>query len=376
MGALRSAVWGHRLPEPYVERTQQVYRWVIPVYGLLVGQKGAATLAQDPWVGMAYLAQAVLAMTAAGAILARPRSCDVIMRLFSVMLVVGHELRVFGIVAGPPQLITELHLAALGFLGIAVAVQTVFSAHHASMVTTLHCCSTIAVAVATVVWRVAAHASPASAYMVVLRFSVLLGVLTFMMRVMAQLMGQRVRLEHEATMRAIRAGERAKRAFLMHMSHDLRTPLNGILGSAQLLARDQAATSDQRQHAHMIVNGGERLLGTLNGLLVMADLEGAGEDGLPLIRSTPPRDLHGPSAADVESAALNAELDSLHPETRDEMQRAIAACDLARLTELVDTIASEHAVLAKAMYMMAARYDYEALRSLTAVSRGPRSVDA
>ncbi|TMH00192.1 MAG: response regulator, partial [Betaproteobacteria bacterium] len=53
---------------------------------------------------------------------------------------------------------------------------------------------------------------------------------------------------------------RAKSAFLAHMSHDLRTPLNGILGFAQILQRDEALSPAQVRAVDAIRRSGEHLL--------------------------------------------------------------------------------------------------------------------
>jgi signal transduction histidine kinase len=66
---------------------------------------------------------------------------------------------------------------------------------------------------------------------------------------------------------------RAKSAFLAHMSHDLRTPLNGILGFAQILQRDSALTPSQARAVSAIHQSGEHLLALISDILDLAKIE-------------------------------------------------------------------------------------------------------
>jgi signal transduction histidine kinase len=67
----------------------------------------------------------------------------------------------------------------------------------------------------------------------------------------------------------------AKGLFLARMSQDLRTPLNAVLGFAQLLANDSLRPLDEKQHdrvQHILV-AGEHLLGLINDTLDLASIE-------------------------------------------------------------------------------------------------------
>jgi PAS domain S-box-containing protein len=65
---------------------------------------------------------------------------------------------------------------------------------------------------------------------------------------------------------------RAKSDFLSRMSHDLRTPLNAVLGFAQLLSAD-ALSDSQRECTHQILKGGGHLLDLINEVLDIARIE-------------------------------------------------------------------------------------------------------
>jgi signal transduction histidine kinase len=66
---------------------------------------------------------------------------------------------------------------------------------------------------------------------------------------------------------------RAKSNFLANMSHDLRTPLNGILGFAQILQWDRSLGERQQAGVSAIRQSGEHLLTLINDILDVAKIE-------------------------------------------------------------------------------------------------------
>ena len=68
------------------------------------------------------------------------------------------------------------------------------------------------------------------------------------------------------------AANAAKSAFLAAMSHEVRTPLNGVLGMAQAMARDTLSPK-QAERLEIIRRSGESLLGTLNDMLDLSKIE-------------------------------------------------------------------------------------------------------
>lgn len=95
---------------------------------------------------------------------------------------------------------------------------------------------------------------------------------------MAETLRARVReLEaQEAELRAAKdqaeVATRAKTDFLANISHEVRTPLNGILGMAQMLADSPLAPRD-REAADVILDSGRLLLAVINDILDISRLE-------------------------------------------------------------------------------------------------------
>jgi signal transduction histidine kinase/ligand-binding sensor domain-containing protein/CheY-like chemotaxis protein len=65
----------------------------------------------------------------------------------------------------------------------------------------------------------------------------------------------------------------AKSAFLANMSHELRTPLNGILGYAQILARNGELNDSQKNGVDVIRRSGDHLLTLINDILDLSRIE-------------------------------------------------------------------------------------------------------
>jgi PAS domain S-box-containing protein len=79
-----------------------------------------------------------------------------------------------------------------------------------------------------------------------------------------------VRKEHEDDLRAAKeaaeAASEAKSEFLANVSHEFRTPMNGILGMTGLVL-DTEVTSEQREYLEMVKASADALLGLLNDIL-------------------------------------------------------------------------------------------------------------
>ena len=71
----------------------------------------------------------------------------------------------------------------------------------------------------------------------------------------------------------VRRANSAKSEFLSHMSHDLRTPINGILGMLAILEKSQDDPERQRDCRRKIRVSAEHLLSLVNDVLQVSNLE-------------------------------------------------------------------------------------------------------
>lgn len=85
---------------------------------------------------------------------------------------------------------------------------------------------------------------------------------------------QLARRYHEEKLKA-EAASRAKTNFLAHISHDIRTPLNHIIGFAELMEHQAFGALDERyaDYVRSIKDSGKNLLSTFATILDLAELE-------------------------------------------------------------------------------------------------------
>lgn len=111
--------------------------------------------------------------------------------------------------------------------------------------------------------------------------------------------------ELEAARDKANAANDAKSNFLGVISHELRTPMNGVLGAAQLLSATRLETT-QREYLSIIRNSGDNLLSLLNDILDMTKIE-AGKMNFEVVDIVVD-DLHkritGPFEAQAEAKGL------------------------------------------------------------------------
>jgi signal transduction histidine kinase/AmiR/NasT family two-component response regulator len=111
--------------------------------------------------------------------------------------------------------------------------------------------------------------------------------------------------ELEAARDKANAASDAKSNFLGVISHELRTPMNGVLGAAQLLGATRLEPT-QREYLSIIRNSGDNLLSLLNDILDMTKIE-AGKMTFEVV-DVSIEDLHkrvtGPFQAQAEAKGL------------------------------------------------------------------------
>ena len=81
-----------------------------------------------------------------------------------------------------------------------------------------------------------------------------------------------VRLAESATQEA-KAANRAKSEFLTNMSHDIRTPMNAILGITRLMENEQHLSDKMRGYIRKAHASGQHMLALINDVLDMSKIE-------------------------------------------------------------------------------------------------------
>src|SRR5690606_28894770 len=111
--------------------------------------------------------------------------------------------------------------------------------------------------------------------------------------------------ELEAARDRANAASDAKSNFLGVISHQLRTPMNGVLGAAQLLASTRLEAT-QREYLSIIRNSGDNLLSLLNDILDMTKIE-AGKmtfESVDVVVEDLSKRIAGPFQAQAEAKGL------------------------------------------------------------------------
>ncbi|MBU4197496.1 MAG: response regulator [Alphaproteobacteria bacterium] len=111
--------------------------------------------------------------------------------------------------------------------------------------------------------------------------------------------------ELEAARDKADAANDAKSNFLGVISHELRTPMNGVLGAAQLLSATRLEGT-QREYLSIIRNSGDNLLSLLNDILDMTKIE-AGKmtfEVVDVVVDDLQRRISGPFEAQAEAKGL------------------------------------------------------------------------
>jgi signal transduction histidine kinase/ActR/RegA family two-component response regulator len=170
-----------------------------------------------------------------------------------------------------------------------------------------------------------ALAASAVAFLIVIGLWTTIALDWFRQTRMASLLNQdlerRVEVRTRQLAEAVEQAEMASRTkseFLATMSHEVRTPLNGVLGMAQVLA-SQELTEAQHRNVRTIVESGRLLMSILDDVLDISKVEAGKLEIIPApfdMRHAMKR-IKGlfQSRADEKNVALDVAVDSSVPET-------------------------------------------------------------
>ncbi len=86
----------------------------------------------------------------------------------------------------------------------------------------------------------------------------------------------------EMTMELVKSANESKSIFLSNMSHDIRTPMNAIIGFSNLLKQDAENPAKVRDYTRKITSAGQHLLNLINDVLDMSKIE-SGKTALNMV---------------------------------------------------------------------------------------------
>lgn len=92
--------------------------------------------------------------------------------------------------------------------------------------------------------------------------------------ILTYLILNRSRLETQKALVKAEAASKAKTDFLFSMSHDIRTPMNAIIGFLHLLDERQEEPARRSEYIHKMEDSSELLLSIINNVLEMSQIEG------------------------------------------------------------------------------------------------------
>ena len=135
--------------------------------------------------------------------------------------------------------------------------------------------------------------------------------------------------EMEARLQAQNA-QRAKSTFLFNMSHDIRTPLNAIIGFAEIISKNPGAEEEVKNSVEKIKSSGDVLLSLINDVLDLARIE-SGEIALDLTV----RDLNQVIDNLARMFMENAGQAGLQFIVEKDIKNAYVACDDTKMTRIM-----------------------------------------
>ena len=141
----------------------------------------------------------------------------------------------------------------------------------------------------------------------------------------------KLRLAAEDAMRAAESANRSKSTFLSNMSHDIRTPMNAVIGFATLALTHIENPHKVKDYLSKILSSGNHLLSLINDILDMSRIE-SGKIHLDETKSNLSEMLH--DIKTIISGQLHAKQLELYMDTMDVTDEDVY-CDKTRLNQVL-----------------------------------------
>ena len=86
----------------------------------------------------------------------------------------------------------------------------------------------------------------------------------------------------ETMAEALKSASASKSAFLANISHEMRTPMNAIIGLSSLMLGDKGIPEHQRENLSLINDSGLMLFNVINDILDINKIEAGKLDIIPV----------------------------------------------------------------------------------------------
>jgi signal transduction histidine kinase len=191
-------------------------------------------------------------------------------------------------------------------------------------------------------------------------------------------------IELQQAKEAAEAANRTKSSFLANMSHEFRTPLNVILGFAQIISRSHDLPLEHRENLDTIIRSGQHLLILVNRLIDISKVDaghsGSNEQRVDFDRLFEEVNTHehqqtvyqvaGQQAEDMlfqgtgQTILTSASLATLPHELRAGLQEAVEAIDFDMVLSLIEQIRQQNEPMARALAELVTQYRFDILQAL------------
>ena len=141
----------------------------------------------------------------------------------------------------------------------------------------------------------------------------------------------KLRLAAEDAMRAAEAANKSKSTFLSNMSHDIRTPMNAVIGFATLALTNIESPHKVKDYLSKILSSGNHLLSLINDILDMSRIE-SGKINLDETKANLSEMLH--DIKTIISGQIHAKQLELYMDTMDVTDEDVY-CDKTRLNQVL-----------------------------------------